>query len=125
KELQNHADKITVHMGHTTDEIVGKDNLVDRVISTNKKTNKKVEFKTDGVFIFAGLSPNTGFLKDTNIELDEIGLIKSNIDLETNIKGVFVAGDVRSGATMQIASATGEGATAALKIREYLNSLDK
>jgi thioredoxin reductase (NADPH) len=39
--------------------------------------------------------------------------------------GVFCAGDVRSGATMQIASATGEGATAALRIREYIEELDK
>jgi thioredoxin reductase (NADPH) len=41
----------------------------------------------------------------------------------TTMPGVFVAGDVRSGATMQIASATGEGATAALMIREYLRRL--
>jgi len=40
--------------------------------------------------------------------------------LQTTMPGVFVAGDVRSGATMQIATATGEGATAALRIREYL-----
>lgn len=121
KELEEHKDKITVHMGHTTDEIAGKDNLVDHVISTNKATGEKVTIKTDGVFIFVGLLPNTGFLKDSDIELDEIGLIKSDENLQTNMKGVYVAGDVRSGATMQIASATGEGATAALKIREYLD----
>jgi thioredoxin reductase (NADPH) len=67
-----------------------------------------------------GLKPNTEFLKDTPIELDEVGLIKTNRDLQTNIDGVFASGDVRSGATAQIASAVGEGATAALKIREYL-----
>ena len=46
--------------------------------------------------------------------------MQANERLETSVKGVFVAGDVRSGATMQIASAVGEGATAALRIREYL-----
>ena len=84
-------------------------------------SNKEVEFKVDGVFIFIGLLPNTGFLNG-KLELDEIGLIKTNERLETSMKGVFAAGDVRSGATMQIASAVGEGATAALRIREYLES---
>ena len=64
--------------------------------------------------------PNQKFLNGTGIELEAIGLIKTHDDLMTNIKGVFAAGDVRHGATMQIASATGEGATVALRIREYL-----
>lgn len=118
--FEKHKDKITVHLGTTTDEIVGEDNKVTKVIGTDKATGKKVEFETDGVFVFVGLLPNTQFLKDSNIELDEVGLIKSNEKLETTMPGVFVAGDVRSGATMQIATATGEGATAALHIREYL-----
>lgn len=116
-----HANTITVHFNTTTDEIIGADNKVTKVTGTDKTTGKQVEFATDGVFVFVGLKPNTGFLQDTRIELDEIGLIKSNDHLETSMPGVFVAGDVRSGATMQIASATGDGATAALYMREYLN----
>lgn len=122
KELSDHADKITIHLNTTTDEIVGKDGFVVRVVGTNKTTGKKVDFPTNGVFIFIGLKPNTVFLQQTAIELDEVGLIKTNERLETSIPGVFAAGDVRSGATMQIASATGEGATAALRIREYIES---
>ena len=72
------------------------------------------------MFIFIGLLPNTDFLKNSAITLDEQGFVQANERLETSVKGVFVAGDVRSGATMQIASAVGEGATAALRIREYL-----
>ena len=117
-------DKITVHMNTTTDEIVGNDQFVNKVIGTDKLANKKVEFDVDGVFIFIGLLPNTGFLNG-KVELDEIGLIKTDDQLKTNIQGVFAAGDVRSGATMQIASAVGEGATAAMRIREYLDSLPK
>lgn len=113
-------DKITIHEGTTTDEIVGKDNFVTKVIGT--KDGKKTEFPTDGVFVFVGLKPNTQFLADSPIELDEIGFIKTDNKLETNMKGVFAAGDVRSGATMQIASAVGEGATAALRIREFLEA---
>ncbi len=113
-------DKITVHLGVTTDEIVGKDNMVTEVIGTDKATGKKVEFETDGVFVFVGLSPNTAFLKNSKIELDAIGFVKTNQHLETSMSGVFAAGDVRSGATMQIASASGEGATAAMMIRQHL-----
>jgi len=113
-------DKITVHFNTTTDEIVGEDNRVVKVVGTDKIKNKKVEFKTDGVFVFVGLMPNTQFLENTAIELDEVGFIKTDSNLMTDMEGVFASGDVRSGATMQIASAVGEGATAALKIREYL-----
>lgn len=123
-ELKKFADKITVHTGVTTDEIVGVDGKVTKVVGTNKATGEKVDFPTDGVFVFVGLLPNTGFLNGA-LELDEQGLIKTNDKLETSMKGVFAAGDVRSGATMQIASAVGEGATAALMMREYLDELER
>jgi thioredoxin reductase (NADPH) len=119
-ELKKHEDKITVHFNTTTDEIIGQDNKVVSVRGTNKVTGESVDFPTDGVFVFIGLLPNTQFLVDSGVELDDIGMVKTNIDLETSMPGVFAAGDVRSGATMQIASATGEGATAALSIRKYL-----
>lgn len=110
--------KITVHLETTTDEIVGVDGKVTKVVGTHE--GKKVEIETNGVFIFVGLLPNTQFLVNTEVKLDDTGFIKTDQDLMTSITGVFASGDVRSGATMQIASAVGEGATAALKIREYL-----
>ena len=118
------AGKITVHLHTTTDEIIGQDNKVTKVIGTNSQTGKKVEFPTDGVFVFIGLTPNTGFLrKIPQLKFDEIGFIITDEGLRTSIPGVFAAGDVRKGATMQIATASGEGATAALKIRQYLEAL--
>lgn len=123
--LEKHKDKITVHFNTTTDEIVGENNKVVKVVGTDKTTGQKVDFPTDGVFVFVGLKPNTEFLQDTSFELDEVGFIKTNDRLETEMPGVFVAGDVRSGATMQIATATGEGASAALYIREYLEDLER
>ncbi len=122
---EKYADKITVHVGTTTDEIVAEDDKVVRVVGTNKSTGEKVEIPTDGVFIFVGLNPNTSFLKNSQINLDEIGFVTTDAKLETSMPGVFAAGDVRSGATMQIATAAGEGATAALRIREYLEELDR
>lgn len=118
--MEKYADKITVHFNTTTDEIVGENNQVTKVIGTDKTTGEKVEFPTDGVFVFVGLKPNSEFLKESGIELDEIGFVKTDNHLQTNMKGVFAAGDIRCGATMQIASAVGEGATVALIMREYL-----
>jgi len=114
------AGKITVHLNTTTDEIIGEGNMVNKVIGT--KDGEKTEFAVDGVFVFVGLLPNSQFLKDSAIRLDEIGFVMTDEHLQTAIPGVFASGDIRSGATMQIASAAGEGATAALKIREYLES---
>lgn len=124
-ELEKNKDKITVHLGTTTDEIVGEDGKVVKVVGTDVASGKKVEFPTDGVFVFVGLLPNTQFLEGSDIELDEVGLIKTDTELQTNMPGVFAAGDVRSGATMQIASAVGEGATAALMMRKYLEEQHK
>jgi len=124
-ELEEHKDKITVHFNTTTDEIVGSPlasgGKVEKVVGKDAITGEPKEFPTDGVFIFIGLKPTTQFAADSGIETDDIGFVKTDENLMTNMRGVFAAGDVRSGATMQIASATGEGATAALKIREYLN----
>lgn len=120
---RRHKDKISVHFNTATDEIIGQNNKVVKVVGTDKTKNQKVDFETDGVFIFAGLTPNTKFLNGSGVELDEKGFVKTNDDLGTNVLGIFCAGDVRSGATEQIASAAGEGATAALTIREYLDQI--
>lgn len=112
------AGKITIHLNTTASDIVATDGKVTTVNAV--KNGEPIVFETDGVFVFVGLLPNTQFLKGTDIDLDELGLIKTDAHLQTNIKGVYASGDVRSGATMQIASAVGEGATAALSIREFL-----
>lgn len=120
-ELQKHVDDgtITIHLATTPTEIVTTDGRVTSVRATTR--GDEVEFETDGVFVFVGLKPNTQFLDGSGVELDTVGMVKTSTRLETNIPGVFASGDVRSGATMQIASAVGEGATAALSIREYLD----
>lgn len=120
-DMQKYIDegKVTVHLNTTTEEIVSTDGRVSSVKVT--KDGTPLEIETDGIFVFVGLLPNTSFLEGSGIELDDVGLIKTNAHLETSIPGIFASGDVRSGATMQIASAVGEGATAALSIREYLD----
>lgn len=120
-ELKKFIDsgKITLHLQTTTDEIVAVDGKVAKVNAT--KNGEKVSFDVEGVFVFVGLKPNTQFLAGSGVELDEQGLIKTDLRLQTSVPGIFASGDVRSGATLQIASAVGEGAAAALTIREYLD----
>lgn len=124
-DLQPYIDsgKVTVHYGVVAEEIVATDGLVTTVKTT--KDGESVDFETDGVFVFIGLLPNTQFLAGSGVELDELGLIKTDEKLQTNLPGVYASGDVRHGATMQIASAVGEGATAALSIREYVDERNK
>jgi thioredoxin reductase (NADPH) len=120
-DLQKYIDSgaITVHLNTSTDEMLVEDGVIKGVKAT--KDGAPVTFTADGVFVFIGLKPNTAFLAGSGVELDEQGLVRTNEHLETSVKGIFASGDVRSGATMQIASAVGEGASAALAIREYLD----
>ena len=120
RKLETMSDTITVHTNVTVEEIVAEHEKVVGVRVKQKQTGGERMIEADGVFVFIGLLPNTAFLADSGVELDEVGLVKSDENLQTSVAGVFVAGDVRSHATMQIASAVGDGATAALKIREYL-----
>jgi thioredoxin reductase (NADPH) len=125
RDMQKFVDqsKVTIHLQTTTEEIVSANG---KVVAVNAiKAKQPVTFETDGVFVFVGLLPNTQFLEGSGIELDARGLIKTDEHLHTNMKGVFASGDVRSGATMQIASAVGEGASAALSIREYLEDYNR
>ena len=114
--------KISVYLETVVDEIIATDGHVSSV-RANKNGNE-FTIEVDGVFIFAGLKPNTIFLNEGEIDLDEVGFIQTNEKLETNLPGVFASGDVRCGATMQIASAVGDGVTAAINIREYLNHFE-
>lgn len=125
KDLQKYIDegKVTLHLNTVTEEILATDGRVSSVKVSEEGVEKQIDI--DGVFVFVGLLPNTQFLEGSGVELDELGLVKTDDMMETSVKGIFASGDVRSGATMQIASAVGEGATAALAIREYLDNFDK
>ncbi|MCI0818531.1 MAG: FAD-dependent oxidoreductase [Chloroflexi bacterium] len=98
----------------------GKDRL-ETVVVKNVDTGEETEMHPSGVFVFIGLSPNTGFVKDL-VQTDEFGFIVAEDNLETSLHGVFAAGDTRCGSTKQAASAAGEGAAVALGIRKYLES---
>lgn len=77
---------------------------------------------SDGVFIYIGTEPNAGFLQG-EIEIDERGYIKAGKRLETNIPGVFAAGDIRNTPLRQVATAVGDGALAAVEAEKYLSKI--
>jgi thioredoxin reductase (NADPH) len=113
-------EQISVLYNSEVAELRGTPRLAEVIIKdrTSGRT-RTLEPKPDGIFVFIGLSPNSEFLP-ASIEKDAQGFIVTSPMLETNMPGVFAAGDVRLGSTKQAASAAGEGATAALMIREYL-----
>lgn len=121
QELQKFVDlgQVTIHLQTAPSSILANNEGKVCAVAAVKDGNP-TEFATDGVFVFIGLKPNTQFLAGSGVELDERKLVKTDAHLATNLPGVFASGDVRSGATMQVASAVGEGATAALAIREFL-----
>ncbi len=95
------------------------DKKVESVRFRNVKNEKQEDYPCDGVFIFVGMIPNTGFLKGF-VELTDKGFIKCDYGyLRTSVPGVFVAGDCRIGAAMQLATAAGDGVVAAMMLKQY------
>lgn len=121
KQIAQMSDKVTILYNTKVEEFVGEKRL-EKMIVHNTQTNEVSNLEVDGVFVFIGLIPLTDFLKGT-LELDERGFVKANDHLETSMPGVFVAGDCREGATAQVASAVGDGAKAAIHVREYLQKI--
>jgi thioredoxin reductase (NADPH) len=132
--------QIDLHFETEVVQFNGSKGKLTGLIIKNKGTGALEEIQTPAVFIFIGQMPNTSFLKGSNILLDRWGYTVTGHNLihlsgrplgyekrepeflETSVPGIFAAGDVRGGSTKQVASAAGEGATAALLIREYLKS---
>lgn len=107
-----------VTVNHAVKEFRGKDKL-EAVIVEDRATGSIKEWNYDGVFVFIGLLPNSELAKGI-AEVDKYGFIVTDKTLMTNRPGLFAVGDVRADSTKQAAAAAGEGATAALMIREYL-----
>ncbi len=102
------------------EEFRGKRRL-ESIVVKDHATGSTSEMRPGAVFLYIGQNPNTAFVRDT-VETDKYGFVVTRPNLETSLAGVFAAGDCRSGSTKQVASAVGEGATAALMVREYLES---
>ena len=114
-------ERIEVRYNTEVAELLGEAHLTGLKIR-DRVSGATEDIQPQGVFVFIGLSPNTGWLPP-EIQRDSPGFIVTQSNLETSMSGVFAAGDCRLGSTKQAASAAGEGATAALMIREYLKTI--
>jgi thioredoxin reductase (NADPH) len=119
-KLLNHA-KIDVRANTVLKEFKG-DTKLRGVLVRDVQTGKEAELRVAAVFVFVGLQPDTQFVLGV-VDLDARGFVRTGPTLETSQPGVFAAGDARLGSSKQLVSAAGEGATAALMIRQYLQSL--
>lgn len=113
--------EMSVHVNHAVKAFKGRDRL-EAVVVEDRATGQVKEWHPDGVFVFIGLSPNNDLARG-KAQLDTQGFVVTDARLMTSLPGLFAAGDVRSGSTKQAASAAGEGATAALMIRDYLRQV--
>lgn len=96
---------------------------VTSVALKNVKSGEKSELAVDGVFVFVGFEPVCSFVPE-GLERDGAGFIITDCEMRTNMPGIFAAGDVRSKNCRQVATAVGDGATAATAAHSYLEELN-
>ncbi|MDD3128987.1 MAG: thioredoxin-disulfide reductase [Candidatus Izemoplasmatales bacterium] len=121
KSLQERMFKlpnVEVKWNSIVEDITG-ENFVENVIIKNKETQVIENLAISGIFIGIGHSPNVDFLKD-EVKLDEGSWIITDELLQTNIKGVYAAGDIRVKNLRQIVTAVSDGAIAVNEITKYL-----
>jgi alkyl hydroperoxide reductase subunit F len=118
KKLKSLAN-VTVHTNSQTMEITGAQGRVNALRYKDRATSEEHTVELEGVFVQIGLVPNTEWLKGT-LELSKFGEIMVNAKGETNVPGVFAAGDCTTVPFKQIVIAAGDGAKAALSAFDYL-----
>jgi thioredoxin reductase (NADPH) len=103
----------------TTIDAVEGDVFVEKLKLNNVKTGEKSTLEVSGLFVSIGFQPDTGYLKGI-VALDPVGHIITNEKMETEVPGVFAAGDIRMNSAKQAITAAGDGATAAVYAQRYL-----
>jgi thioredoxin reductase (NADPH) len=102
----------------SVDEFTGEDRL-SHVVLKNLKTDELIPVKVDSCFLFIGYLPNTEIFKNS-LDMTRAGYLVTNEKMETNIQGVFAAGDVRDKFLKQVATAVGDGAVAGYSAEKYI-----
>jgi thioredoxin reductase (NADPH) len=110
--------RMKFHLNHMVTSING-ENKVESVTMKSREKGEEKTIPVQGVFIYVGLNPMTGFLKG-EIELNKWGYVVAGEDTKTSVPGVFAAGDVRQKILQQITTAVGDGATAAFMAERYV-----
>jgi thioredoxin reductase (NADPH) len=113
--------KIEVHWNTTVSAILG-DGQVEGVSIVDQDSGETSRVDLSGVFIYIGIDPNTEYLQDV-LPLDNAGHIPTDIWMSAPAPGIFAAGDIRQNSAAQLVSAAGDGATAAIAARRYVEGL--
>ena len=116
-------EKIKWIWSSTLEEILGEE-IVSGVLVKNINTGEITEMPIDGVFFFVGTVPKTEFLKDSGVEMNQQGYIITNEMMETNIPGVYAAGDARVKYLRQVVTACADGAIAAVAAEKYMEEME-
>ena len=122
KSIQEKAfanDKIDFIWDSVVEEVKGS-GVVQSLILKNKKTNEVSELKVDGVFVYIGYVPNSELFKDL-VKTNDAGYIIGDEEMQTNVPGIFVAGDVRQKSLKQIITAAADGAIAGVNVDKYIS----
>ena len=112
--------KIEIRTGVKVTAILGEEQVTG--IEIEDQCGKTETIPTDGVLVHVGLDPNTGYLEGA-VPLDENRQIKVNQRMESEVPGIFAAGDIRSGSPRQVSTAVGDGAIAAIAAQRFLQKL--
>ncbi|MFQ5328553.1 MAG: thioredoxin-disulfide reductase [Thermodesulfobacteriota bacterium] len=107
---------IEFYWSHVMVEVKG-DKVVESVALKNLKDESTKELKVEGAFIFVGTNPSTNFI---DVEKDDRGFIETNKRMESSVPGIYAIGDCRTTPLLQVATAVGDGATAAFCAGEYI-----
>ena len=121
KVLQNRAfgnPKVNFIWNSVVTAVIGADK-VTAVKLKNLENGVESEFPVDGVFIFIGHTPNTQMFKG-QLDMDDLGYVTANHLMETNVPGVFVAGEVADSHFRQVVTSAGMGAAAAIQATHFL-----
>ena len=111
--------KINIIYDTVIEEISGKD-TVEQIKLKNVKNGDISTLTVNGIFVFVGWLPNTKFLNNTDIKLNQNGYIVTDANMQTSAEGIFACGDVREKILRQVVTAAGDGATAAIAVQHHL-----
>ncbi|MGK2961436.1 MAG: thioredoxin-disulfide reductase [Gemmatimonadaceae bacterium] len=115
--------KVEVIWDTVVEEIQADDQgLVNNLVLRDVNTHGSKNLAATGIFVFIGFRPNTGIIEG-HVDHDEMGYLRTDMNMETSIKGLFAAGDVRVQLTRQVTTAAGDGTTAAIAAEKYLTAM--
>ncbi len=123
QERLKQKENVRFFLNHKLLKIEGNERILS-IIMQNRENGKNKEMPISGVFVYVGLHPNTEFLKGV-VKLDKAGFVLTNENLETSVRGIFAAGDVRSKDVRQVSTAVGEGTLAAIYAEKYIGAISK